>query len=238
MTKSNSDSENFKRRGQWKVVLLAVLFVLPLFAAYLLYFAVPEWQPGSKTNHGTLVQPPQPLFRYKQRPIPVNLPHGEDQKPVPRAVLKKLNLVREDGSAVSPRIFWGKWTFVQIAGDSCGDACKERLYETRQIRIGAGKEHHRIRRILIVQSPDHWQSWRKKVDANDPHLVLLRATKEGAAPLLQFFARATENTRNSPFRLVYLLDPLGNWVLYYPPEVPAKGIQKDLRHLMRISEIE
>jgi|SRR5690625_3739315 len=234
---SDSDFEALRRRGQSRVVLLALLFVLPVCAAYLLYFVVPKWMPAATTNQGTLVQPPQPLFLYKQRPVPANVPHGEDQKPLPRATLKQLKLVRADGAEVSPTLFWGKWTFVQIARGTCGDACKRRLYETRQIRIGTGKERRRVRRILIVLSPEHWQAWRNKVKANDPYLVLLRGTKADAAPLLQFFSDASRNSSDSPFHLVYLLDPLGNWVLYYRPEVPAKGIQKDLHHLMRLSQV-
>src|SRR5699024_8771230 len=169
--------------------------------------------------------------------VPVDMPHGEDQKPIPRSTLKKLKLVRAGGTESSPALFWGKWTFVQIARGTCGDACKRRLYETRQIRIGTGKERQRVRRILIVLSPEHWQAWRGKVEANDPHLVLLRGTEGGAAPLLEFFSSASSASKDNPSQLVYLLDPLRNWIMYYRPDVGAKGIQKDLNHLMRVSQI-
>jgi hypothetical protein len=36
---------------------------------------------------------------------------------------------------------------------------------------------------------------------------------------------------------VYLLDPLGNWLMYYRAEDPPRGILKDLKKLLRLSHI-
>ena len=49
------------RRKPWPVILLALLFVGPLAAAWIVYFAAPDWRPSGQANYGELIDPPIPL---------------------------------------------------------------------------------------------------------------------------------------------------------------------------------
>jgi hypothetical protein len=75
-----------------------------------------------------------------------------------------------------------------------------------------------------------------------PDLVAVRATAE-AAPLLALLAAHDGPGRDSgerqPFAesRVYLVDPLGNLMMSYTPDVKAKGILEDMKRLLRLSSI-
>ena len=47
-------------RSRLVVVVLAALFLGPLTLSFALYYGW-HWRPAGQTNHGTLIQPPQPL---------------------------------------------------------------------------------------------------------------------------------------------------------------------------------
>jgi len=36
---------------------------------------------------------------------------------------------------------------------------------------------------------------------------------------------------------MYLVDPLGNFMLHYPPDVDASGMRKDLVRLLKVSQV-
>ena len=37
--------------------------------------------------------------------------------------------------------------------------------------------------------------------------------------------------------MIYLVDPLGNWMLYYPPGGDGGALFKDVKHLLKLSHI-
>jgi hypothetical protein len=63
-----------------------------------------------------------------------------------------------------------------------------------------------------------------------PDLITIRATA-AAAPLLALLPSEAQKPR------VYLIDPLGNLMMFYPADVKAKGMLEDLKRLLRLSSI-
>ena len=49
-----------RRRGRIMLILVALVFLGPLFAAFALYFGG-GWSPQGSAEHGVLIQPPRPL---------------------------------------------------------------------------------------------------------------------------------------------------------------------------------
>jgi hypothetical protein len=115
----------------------------------------------------------------------------------------------------------GKWVMVTFDAAACDAACEKKLYYVRQTRKAQGKEQLRIERLWML------------TDAGKPRPGLVQAI-EGAhiAPrdekLLQAFpGEATAH--------IYLVDPLGNLMLRFPPDPDPKGIIKDLKRLLKYS---
>jgi len=113
----------------------------------------------------------------------------------------------------------GKWVLVTFDAAACDAACEKKLYIVRQIRRAQGKESERIERLWVL------------TDAGQPRPELLAAI-EGT--------RLSANARPLDFpgertRHVYLVDPLGNLMMRFPPDPDPSRMIKDLERLLKYS---
>ena len=119
-----------------------------------------------------------------------------------------------------------------FAPNDCDARCERQLYLTRQIRLAVNKDVSRVQRVLVFgRRPD-------------PVLVERLAEQHGDLRWVVGDARVEETLRH--FRgegfgpdgaQYFLVDPLGNLMMYYDLEVPSKGMMKDLQKLLKISQI-
>lgn len=190
------------RRGRRLFLVLAVLFFAPVLAAYLFYFAFPQWQPEGKTHHGQLIAP--------ARPSP------------------QLTLRDAQGQPVDTSVFHGKWSLIYLGGDQCLKACQDKLFETRQIRTLLNQERGRVQRVYAAPSAAALTAARAALkDEVHPDLLYLDAGGSGLREFLQ----------PQDADAVYLLDPHANWLMVYPATGDYQGILKDLKKLLRLSQI-
>ncbi len=124
----------------------------------------------------------------------------------------------------------GRWLLVQVGWEGCGVPCTATLYKTRQSRLMMNKEISRIRRVLLL--PVDRAGWRPEPqDQQDESLLIA-----GFSPdIRDKISRVTGNVLRED--ALFLIDPLGNLILYYEPEFDPYGLVKDLRHLLKISQI-
>jgi hypothetical protein len=125
----------------------------------------------------------------------------------------------------------GKWWLMVVTDNPTTPAGQERLYYVRQIRQATGKDRDRIERGLILSQPNsettHW------ADKHFPGLHQFTASQAGLATL----------NAKTPKKLallqgcLYLVDPLGNIIMYYAPDAAPKGILKDLVRVLKVSQI-
>lgn len=205
------DDTASRARGRRKLLLLLVLFAAPVVAAYTLYFWAPQgWQPQGRTNQGQLVTPPRPMV--------------------------ELALQDLAGQRVDQGVFADKWTLLMLGPAACGDICQQRLYDTRQVRTALGKNTLRVQRILLLTDQDGAQALQQNLAVEHPDLKLLAAEGGQLAAVIQQFTTPERDPLQNPDD-IYLLDPHGNWLMVYRPEDPAKGLLKDLKKLLRLSNI-
>lgn len=131
-----------------------------------------------------------------------------------------------DGQPFPLDALQGKWVMVHVGPAQCDADCAQQLYLMRQTRITQGKHQSRIERLWVV------------TDAGRPDGALLRE-HEGLHVWRPDNAAFTEQFPASKNRAahIYLVDPLGNLMLRFPENPDPKGIMKDLKLLLKASQI-
>lgn len=124
-------------------------------------------------------------------------------------------------------LFRGQWTLLVVAPDGCGERCRARLVDTRKVRALLHEDSPRVQRVLVTGEP------RAQRLAQSKQSGLL--VRRGGAVLTKFFRKAGPEAVGPG--VIYLIDPLGNWVLYYPAGRDATALLNDLKHLLKLSRI-
>jgi hypothetical protein len=126
----------------------------------------------------------------------------------------------------------GRWTYVVFAPAGCGEPCREQLYLTRQVRLAVNKDTSRVQRLLILpRAPG--RALQAYLADQHPDLRIAVPRPDEAR-----FAAPFRGEGFSPDGARYfLLDPLGNLMMHYAGDVPGKGLLKDLRKLLKVSQI-
>jgi hypothetical protein len=64
----------------------------------------------------------------------------------------------------------------------------------------------------------------------------VHAARAQLQPLAQDFVSSQGSALATPGR-IYLVDPIGNLVLSYPPDADPSGMRKDLARLLHLSQL-
>jgi hypothetical protein len=119
-----------------------------------------------------------------------------------------------------------KWTMLYVQRGPCDQLCLRRLYDTRQVRTALDRDMDRVQRVLIADA-DCCDL--QKLHDMHPDLIMVHADPK-ALPLLALLPGANSQR-------VYLVDPLGNAMMFYEADAKAKGMLEDLQRLLRLSQI-
>jgi cytochrome oxidase Cu insertion factor (SCO1/SenC/PrrC family) len=193
--------------GRMKMLLVAALFFLPLIAAIGLYQG--GWRPQTQVNHGELVQP---------------------ARPVADVTLKTL-----DGQDFRFSQLRKKWTMLYFGSAECTAACAGQLYKMRQTHIAQGADADRIQRVFVVTDPGALDLLRHTLK-DYPDMQVLTGTAENIRQLTAQFQLPAGSPMDGLGR-IYLVDPLGNFMMSYPAGADAAGLRKDLMRLLKVSHI-
>jgi hypothetical protein len=192
--------------GRRTMFLILLACALPVIASYLTYFFI---RPSARTNYAALIEP--------QRPLPG---------------LELLPAQDLDGHSVPLTVLKGQWLLVVVGPGSCDHdkACENRLYLQRQLREMAGAERARIDKVWLVDTPDPIAPALLAAVKARPEVKVLRVDRAALAQWLQpAFGHALEDH-------LYIVDPLGNWMMRAPANPDPMKLKKDLDRLLRGSE--
>jgi hypothetical protein len=193
--------------GRHQLLGIIALFLLPPLLAWVAWYYLDTQGVSTTSNAGTLIQP--------ARPLPAN----------------GLRLLQSD----EPQDFSalrGHWLYVIYAGETCAARCREQLYVTRQIRIGVNKDVARVKRLLVTPQPLP-PELRAELAQQHPDLIIAQPER-GSTDWLQSFEDVQFDTSGEFY---FLVDPLGNLMMFYDLSVPAKGVRRDLQKVLKISQI-
>jgi len=120
----------------------------------------------------------------------------------------------------------GQWLFISVADSACDAACERHLYLQRQLREGLGKEKDRL----------DWV-WLRTGDTVLPER--LQPALQTAVVLHVEQAQLSQWLQAAPGQALadhlYVVDPIGNWMMRFPPDADPARVRRDLDRLMRAS---
>ena len=144
----------------------------------------------------------------------------DPQRPLPEMQVSTL-----DGKAVALRSLKGQWLLVSIGSAACDKACEQRLYFQRQLREALGKEKDRLDWIWLINDAAAVDSRLLPALATS---TVLRAPADGLA---QWLVPAAGQRLEDH---LYVVDPLGNWMMRFPANMDAAAASKAKRDLDRL----
>ncbi|MCY7369685.1 MAG: hypothetical protein LH479_02140 [Polaromonas sp.] len=144
----------------------------------------------------------------------------DPQRPLPNLATRTLG-----GAAGDLRTLKGQWLLVTVAGGACDAVCENNLYLQRQLRESLGKEKERLDRVwLIVDEAPVPQPLSSALGGAS---VLRVSAKELAGWLKPQAGQALADH-------LYVVDPVGNWMMRFPPNLDAAAAAKAKRDLDRL----
>ncbi len=143
----------------------------------------------------------------------------------PQRPLPDLTGVAPDGSRQNLRRLKGQWLLVTVAGGACDATCQQYLYMQRQLRESLGKEKDRLDRVWLI---------------NDAAVIapeLMPALKDAVVlrvPATELANWLIPDKAHGLAEHLYLVDPLGNWMLRFPAGLDLKDAAKAKRDIERV----
>jgi hypothetical protein len=142
-------------------------------------------------------------------------------RPLPAAALPLAS-----GGETDPEVLRRKWTMLYVQRGPCDGNCLRHLYDTRQVRTALDREMNRVQRMLIADADCCDMP---KLRETHPDLIIVRAAPP-AEPLLALLPAVNSDR-------IYLVDPLGNLMMFYEADSKPKGMLEDMKRLLQLSQI-
>lgn len=190
-----------------KMIALISIYAAPLLAAWIWLGYVRSNEGAGVSVNGELIQPAVPVTDFE---------------------LKKAS-----GD------HWGidnlkqKWSMVYFSADECGAACEKSLYNMRQVRLSTGRRMDRVQRVLVTGD---LQNMADRLEQAGEGLAVVGGSNEQISSLDTQF-RAAQQGMQPCLDCIYLIDPFGNLMMRFAPDLDPKKMYKDLIHLLKVSRI-
>jgi hypothetical protein len=149
----------------------------------------------------------------------------EPLRPIPPA----LPLADLQGRTVAATSLRGQWLLIVVAGGACDAECERLLWLQRQLRETLGREKERLDKVWLVNDtqalrPETLQA----VTAGTPATVL----RTDALAMSNWLEPAAGHRVEQH---LYLVDPMGNWMMRVPADPQPPRLKRDVERLLRAS---
>ena len=148
---------------------------------------------------------------------------------LPTRALPDLPLQNLVGAPVASKSLRGQWLLVVVGPSACEAACEQRLYMQRQLREMLGREADRIDKVWFITDEAPLSPALKEAIGGKAPLTALRVPRDALARwLVPAEGRALEDH-------LYLVDPMGEWMMRMPPGPDPGRVKRDLDRVLRAS---
>lgn len=211
-TAEQQQPENKSRK---QLALMLVIMVATLGGSYLLFLLAQNSGVWGTVNKGEFVTPATSVTDFNWRTVegvPFSNEFPEAYAPVDvEQTARGVRVANELRQRVKRT-----WWLLAVAEDGCMSACQDALNHMRALQILLTKDATRVRRALVLPV------------RTDP------AVGEKYPRLIQL-SNARDDTNIAPG--IYIVDPTGVMVLRYPLVDSAADIKKDLKRLLKYSQL-
>lgn len=121
----------------------------------------------------------------------------------------------------------GYWLLIYASDAACSAECEQALYTIRQARKMLGKEMDRLRRVFL-----HGDTPPDTVFLSNEHAGLIAVSDRDLSELLY-----KKKPAALPAGGYFLIDPLGNLVMYFEPGLDPSLMVEDIKRLLKLSRI-
>jgi hypothetical protein len=180
--------------------LLIIVCVAPVVASYLAYYVLP---PSGRTNYGELIEPQMPLPSVDAR--------------------------LQDGAAFDLAALRGHWVMLQVDASACDEACRNKLWQMRQLRTAQGKDADRIERVFLVTDGEPLQTMLMR-EFDGTHFLRVNRDELRFMPTPEEPGARIEDH-------IYMIDPLGNLMMRWPRAADPNRMKRDIGRLLKASRV-
>lgn len=145
-------------------------------------------------------------------------------RPMPALALAAL-----DGAPRDAATLHGRWLLVKVGPAACDSRCEQQLFFQRQLREMMGRERDRVSKVWLVSDGAPAAPALQRALQATPATTVLRADGAALAAWLE-----PEPGRTLADHL-YIVDPLGHWMMRLPVDPDPSRAKRDLERLLRAS---
>lgn len=127
----------------------------------------------------------------------------------------------------------GVWTLLYLPEGECAETCQQNLYHMRQVRLALNHRMDRVQRAVLAREQDQLP---ETLINEHPGLLVASGADPEQKNLIDQVSKAQTNmpVLNDA---IYLIDPFGNLMMRFAPDLPPKSMLKDIKHLLKVSRI-
>lgn len=147
----------------------------------------------------------------------------------PQRLVPTVAATNAAGQPVDLATLKGQWLLISVSGGACDSTCQQHLYVQRQLRESLGREKDRLDWVwLVTDDVPLTPELRPVADV----ATVLRVPP---AELAKWLVPAAGHQASEH---LYVVDPMGNWMMRFPANMDMGGAAKakrDLERLLRAS---
>lgn len=147
----------------------------------------------------------------------------------PTRALPELGLRKLDGTAVPSASLKGQWLLIAVGPAACDTACDKRLFMQRQLREMLGREAERLDKLWLVTDGQPPAPALRAAAEAAPAMTILQADRDAVARWL------APEAGHAIEEHLYVVDPMGEWMMRVPAEPEPAKVKRDLDKLLRAS---
>jgi hypothetical protein len=146
-----------------------------------------------------------------------------------RLIPADLPLTDLNSAAVKAESLKGQWLLVVVSGGACDVVCEKQLWVQRQLRETLGREKERVDKVwLIVDDAAPRPQTLAAIQTNTSATVLRVSSRALSAWLQPAAGQALVDH-------IYIVDPLGHWMMRVPANPDPGKLKRDVEKLLRAS---
>jgi cytochrome oxidase Cu insertion factor (SCO1/SenC/PrrC family) len=126
--------------------------------------------------------------------------------------------------------FKGKWTMFMLINKPCQSFCQNNIYLMRQVFRVLGKNNSNVKRVVLIANVSNLPE-SENIFINYPKMSVVKANQSS----IDHFINPFKNIVSDIYQRIFIIDPYGRVILYYPVNFKPDDLLSDLKRLVVIN---